>query len=313
MSQSVSNLDLNALKTLLVIHQECNLQRAATRLYVTPPALTKTLNKLRAHFGDELFTKAPKGLVPTPFADQLVQIVSPNLDKLLNEIDAINDFSPANITERIVIAISPFLLHAVGSELYRRIHQQAPLAEVHLLNWSSSSLEDIEKRTVHIGVHYQLDPARKKLYSRKVGLDEFAVIARADHPHNSEYLTLKDAFSYPIATLITADWNKRESYAETLMREAHPDLQPSIVMRSELPGVIMDVVKTTDILFPLSAYFDVSEQPEFKRFKIVAEENKIRPDILVYFPVTHRQDRKTLWLISVVEDLLAEKSLLTFS
>ena len=50
---------------------EGNVTRAAERLSVSQPALSKTLQKLRDSFEDELFTRTAHGLVPTPRAEEL--------------------------------------------------------------------------------------------------------------------------------------------------------------------------------------------------------------------------------------------------
>ncbi len=49
-----STLDLNLLRTFIILHQERNMRRAAERLFVSQPAVSKALQRLRDHFEDEL-------------------------------------------------------------------------------------------------------------------------------------------------------------------------------------------------------------------------------------------------------------------
>lgn len=50
-------LDLNLLKTFMVLMQERNMRKASQRLFVSQPAISQALQKLRNHFDDELFVK----------------------------------------------------------------------------------------------------------------------------------------------------------------------------------------------------------------------------------------------------------------
>ena len=70
-SRKLIRTDLNLLVALQILLEERNVTRAAERLSVSQPALSKTLQKLRDSFEDELFTRTSHGLVPTPRAEEL--------------------------------------------------------------------------------------------------------------------------------------------------------------------------------------------------------------------------------------------------
>ncbi len=59
-----SQLDLNLLRTFMILYQEQNMRKAAHRLKVSQPAVSKALQRLREHFGNELFVKTPTGYNP---------------------------------------------------------------------------------------------------------------------------------------------------------------------------------------------------------------------------------------------------------
>lgn len=71
--KTLNQLDLNLLKALAMLLDERNVTRAAQRLGVTQPAMSAMLNRLRDAFGDPLFIRAQRGLVPTPRALELVE------------------------------------------------------------------------------------------------------------------------------------------------------------------------------------------------------------------------------------------------
>ena len=54
----LSRIDLNLLVALHVLIEEKSVSRAAQRLHVTQPAMSKTLNRLRDTFDDPLFARS---------------------------------------------------------------------------------------------------------------------------------------------------------------------------------------------------------------------------------------------------------------
>src|SRR3954453_3668918 len=62
---------LNLLATLDVLLREGSVARAAQRLRLSPSAMSRTLDRLRAATGDPLLVRAGRGLVLTPRAEAL--------------------------------------------------------------------------------------------------------------------------------------------------------------------------------------------------------------------------------------------------
>ena len=66
--QRLSRLDLNLLVSLQALLEERSVTKAAQRLFITQPAMSRVLQRLRVQLGDPLFTRAGNELVPTPKA-----------------------------------------------------------------------------------------------------------------------------------------------------------------------------------------------------------------------------------------------------
>src|SRR6476620_9388596 len=64
----IKKIDLNLLVVLDALLDERNVTRAAARLGYTQPTISGMLARLRDLFGDPLFVRAQRGLVPTPRA-----------------------------------------------------------------------------------------------------------------------------------------------------------------------------------------------------------------------------------------------------
>ena len=69
----LTEVDLNQLVLFQQLMVERRVSKVAENLGLTQPAVSNTLAKLRRQFGDDLFVRTPKGMMPTPFAEQLAE------------------------------------------------------------------------------------------------------------------------------------------------------------------------------------------------------------------------------------------------
>jgi DNA-binding transcriptional LysR family regulator len=99
----LSRVDLNLLVSLAILLEERSVTRAAERLFITQPAMSKTLQRLRDLFDDELFIRSGRELVPTPRALEMQEL----LPELLGELEGIvkpREFDPASDSGVIYLA-----------------------------------------------------------------------------------------------------------------------------------------------------------------------------------------------------------------
>ncbi|HVO16216.1 MAG TPA: LysR substrate-binding domain-containing protein [Alphaproteobacteria bacterium] len=66
-------MNLRQLQTLLVIAECRSISRAAERLHVSQPAVTKSLRELERSLGVALFERSARGLSPTRYGDSLIR------------------------------------------------------------------------------------------------------------------------------------------------------------------------------------------------------------------------------------------------
>ncbi len=80
---------LNKLHVFNKVYACGGTSRAAEQLKVTRSAISQSISKLEAELGTSLFTRLPKGLVPTQAAHQLAKNIGPLLDQISNEVNAV--------------------------------------------------------------------------------------------------------------------------------------------------------------------------------------------------------------------------------
>ena len=119
----LKGLDLNLLVALDVLLDERSVSRAAERLYVSQPAASAALGRLRDYFKDELLVLHGKRMIPTSYAESLMPEVSRILAQVDGMISMTAEFDPLR-SERVFRFmasdyITTVLLIPMASELER--------------------------------------------------------------------------------------------------------------------------------------------------------------------------------------------------
>ncbi len=297
-----ASLDLNLLRTFIVLNQERNMRRAAERLFVSQPAVSKALQRLRNHFDDELFVKSHQGLRATEKANQLAESITPIIDDLTIAINDSSEFDPAELGGTIKIAISPFFLTSIASKLFQSIRSDAPDLQVQLLNWSKTTMKDIANDDIQFGLSYAIPYAPKELIQKKMAEDHFKGYLRHNHPFSKETICIEDAMNFELATLLAADWNSNQSNAEIKIREQ--GYTPKIVFRSELPSAVIEVVKNSDILFPGSQFLDLDNEVGLKALNLDFDLIPFNTDLNAFYHHKNRNSMLIRWLKKKVGEIL---------
>ncbi|WP_029790076.1 MULTISPECIES: LysR family transcriptional regulator [Vibrio] len=297
-----STLDLNLLRTFIILHQERNMRRAAERLFVSQPAVSKALQRLRDHFEDELFVKTHHGLRATEYANDLAESLAPLLDDISITLNGSKAFNPLEMNGTVKIALAPFILSSYASEIFQAIRQAAPHVQIHLLNWSRSTMEEIIKDEVVLGVNYEINHAPKELLTKMIVKDEFCAYVRKDHPLQGHRLQISDCNDLEFATVIAADWNSNISFSEKIMKIK--GVEPKIAFRSELPSAIIDVVANSDMVFPASKTVNVDKLYKLRRLDIELDGMVIEPCLHAYFHHKNRRNETVHWLRNIVTEVI---------
>ncbi|MGF1738276.1 LysR family transcriptional regulator [Photobacterium satsumensis] len=299
-----ASLDLNLLRTFVILSQELNMRKASERLFVSQPAISQALQKLRNHFNDELFVKTRHGLQPTAFGAELAENISPLLDDLSQTLNASHSFNPAELEGTIKLTMTSNILTYLSTPLYQKVKQQAPKVNLHLLNWSPTSLDELNKGEISLGVNFDIHHAPKELMRKTLCHDTFTVYVRKDHPIQAEFVTPQDLDGLEIASIIISDWNSNIPHAERIMR-SH-GLNVRVAFRSELPMAVLDIVKHTDMIYPSSSFLRQEEREQLRGLKLRINEQYLQLPIMAYFHQKNRRNPLTLWLFKLIEELLAD-------
>jgi DNA-binding transcriptional LysR family regulator len=191
-----TRLDLNLLVVFDAVARTRSVTAAAQELFLSQPAVSHALNRLRDLVGDRLFLRGPGGLAPTPRAEAMM---GPAREALAQAARAFapGKFDPATTRRVFRVAASDYALATVAPALVALARAETPQARLELPAMREGALELLETGELDAAFWGASPPPRpwrsvELFRERLVGLvrarHPLAVKARAGHVALDDYL-----------------------------------------------------------------------------------------------------------------------------
>ncbi|ANO34467.1 LysR family transcriptional regulator [Vibrio breoganii] len=295
----MKSTELNLIPFFVAVYEESSMSKAANRLGVSQPAVSKSLKRLREIYDDPLFHRSPTGVTPTTFAEDIYPALSASFKNFTSTLSATRDFDP-KISERIFsIACMTPIAYQLMPELLLKIKSKAPNIdlEVHPL-FTEDHESDLRLQRYDLVI--DMKPLeRTSLKVAKLGRESIKVIARQEHPRLSGEITVDEFLQE--GHVAVSRWKSRSAI---LSNHHFQDLNKRrIVYRS--PGVLemLPVVCKTDYiaLFPASAIDTMA-----KHYPIQSLETPfldISEDICMLWHPSRTTENGHKWLRSQVQSV----------
>lgn len=120
------NLDLNLLRVFAVVAESGSVTGAASRLYLTQPAVSAALRRLQDAVGAPLFVRQGRGLVLTSRGERLRAAIHPHLETLVDAALAPARFVPATTVRTVRLGLSDSAEVWLLPPLLRALEATAP-------------------------------------------------------------------------------------------------------------------------------------------------------------------------------------------
>ena len=191
-------LDLNLLRVFDAVMAEGSITRAAERLAMTQPAVSNALKRLRDSVGEDLLTRAARGVAPTAFGEALWPQVRSALGQLRTALEP-GDFDPT-VDARVfrltmADAMAAFLLPALMAR-FAALGARCQIEVRPLLDRDPRELlahGDIDVALGHFPEVLAALAAQGRvapLRHRRLGEGRYVCVMRAGHPLAEAPLTL---------------------------------------------------------------------------------------------------------------------------
>jgi LysR family transcriptional activator of mexEF-oprN operon len=247
------DLDLNLLRVFAVVAEEGSLTRAASRLYVTQPAISASIRRLTTFVGAKLITRQGHGVVPTTRGAELLSAAREHLQPLVAATTAAPHFDPKLSAVTIRVGLADCLEAVLLPTLLAQLRIEAPNMPI-----------------VVVGVQFRT--VEEMLLSRKI---DFAVTVADDLPRSIHRQSLgkrqggRHAFSClydPRFTELASPVTEREyfqqdhvvvSYAGDVRGIVEDSMGKSRTVRASVPafGYVADVVDGSSLVATVPYHF----------------------------------------------------------
>lgn len=185
---NLSALDLNLLVALKALLDERHVTRAAERIGLSQPAMSRALQRLRLMFKDPLLVKGSGGMTLTARATELNQ----PLQSILNDISHIittPTIDPKDMRGEIVIATRDYEMAAILPDVLKKVIDQAPGLMVRVVPMVGDDLSPLERNEVDFVVA-GTDKTSAMLSRKTLFTDNFICVVAANNPCLRQKLTL---------------------------------------------------------------------------------------------------------------------------
>lgn len=238
----LKKFDLNLLVIFECIYQHLSISKAAETLYITPSAVSQSLQRLRTQLNDPLFIRSGKGITPTTMGINLHHHLENNLNSLEQTLNIMHE---SELQKKFIIYSPQIVLSDNVLDIIHYIRQDNNIEiEHHDILATQDTAEDLlAYRKADLVI--SMSPVN----NRSIVCIPFkpincVLICSKDHPRLGVSPTLDEIFAEQFTFLI-ADENGVKEY------QTHPNNimnERKIGFRSKSMIAIANVIASTDII-----------------------------------------------------------------
>jgi LysR family transcriptional regulator, nod-box dependent transcriptional activator len=194
----LNRFDLNLLIALDALLREKNVTRAAERVFVSQPAMSAALHKLREYFNDPLLVRVGREMDLTPRALSLVEPVREALLRIQVMLGTQPTFDPRTARRDFTVIMSEEAVPGVLPALLRTLSNEAPELDLHIEMISPSALSRLEYGEADLALclenlqMFDLRAYPESIRSTPLRAVNWVCAVSADHPTVKDSLTLEE-------------------------------------------------------------------------------------------------------------------------
>ena len=233
-------MELLELRYFVEIASAGSLSRAAARLSLSQPTLSRQLNKLEREMRTDLFYRNGRGVSPTEAGQRLLEVAHATLQQLKDVKDELQSGSLDELGE-ITIGTPPSIAATVGADLATVFAAKYPRAHLRMReSFSGTLLEWIEAGRLDLAVLYD---ARRgnNILSTPLLLEDLFLVEKPDpnRPDRSQAVDLVELTALPC--LLTGPGNGLRRVVDAACWSER--IQPRVSMELDCVAAIKQLVE----------------------------------------------------------------------
>jgi len=196
------DVDLNLLHALYALLEERHVSHAAKRSFLSQPAMSRALDRLRETFGDPLLVRTGRVYERTPRGERVLRELESIMRRLETMVQG-EEFSPARSQERFRVAMTDHGSTILLPVLLQRIRKAAPDARLEVSAWRTQAYEDVAAGRIDVALSAEAVPPALE-YELIFNLD-FVCLVGSAQPVRTRRFTLRQYLQLPHALVETLD------------------------------------------------------------------------------------------------------------
>lgn len=286
-------VDFTLLQYLQILLEQRGVSRAAERLGISQPTMSRILARLRDQLNDPLLVRGARGMMLTARAEALL----PALQYWLNAGEALlrdPGFDPRSARRVFRAASTDFGLLTVVTPAVARLETEAPECGLSVESLSDASLRRLSEGELDLVISgYR--PAGAGMRSRRLFRETYLGLARPDHPVHAAEPSVSDLLQWPHVVSTVGD-----GFGDWVVDGAPEIAHRRATVRSDgfllTPYVLLQ--GRAIAILPARAARQFAESHGLRTFAL-----PVRFEPMDYFVVWHERsqtDAATQWLIEVL-------------
>lgn len=244
---NLRSVDLNLLVVLEALLEEKQVTKAAERLHMSQPAVSRALQRLRTTFADPLLVRSAEGYDLSVRAGQIIG----DLKSLLHSVSQIiseTEFSPKTSKQTVKIAGPDLETALYVPDLLAIMRQEAPEMQVELDSRPADYFEMLSRGDIHFAISGVAPQTAEDQFHRAIlDMTDTALMMGAHHPLADNPITL-DAYLAARHGFISIT-GKGPAMMDSRLREMGK--KRNTVLRLSSFMSVADFCEKTDLIFML--------------------------------------------------------------
>ncbi|MEH6583696.1 MAG: LysR family transcriptional regulator [Halioglobus sp.] len=297
---NIGDLDFKMLSVFQALLELGQVSAAADQLGVGQSNVSRSLAKLRTHFGDPLFVRTQRGMEPTPRAVQISTSVNDMLRIYQNTLSGSAEFDPAS-SHRIFHIAGSEVGHVLGiSRLGKEIFEVAPHVQLHAVPLGINTLaKELESDTdLAFGPFPKLYAG---IHERTVYAEHYVCMVRRDHPDITADMSMNDFRRAQHIVVSGRRWGHTHEQIESQIVRAIPEDNIRIVTHNFLTAALLAASSDCVVTVPSGTAQALAEHSSLRVLKPPFELPAF--DVKLYWHERFHQDPAHIWLRNLIYSL----------
>ncbi len=238
------NVDLNLLHALHALLEERHVTRAGERCFLSQPAMSRALERLREMFGDLLLVRSGRAYQRTVRGERVLR----ELESLMPRLQAMvrgEDFDPALSQERFRVAMTDHASMVLMPPLMERMRTAASNVRVDACAWHDGVYQDTAAGRIDTALSAEAPP--RVLETEVLYEEDFVCLVGPAQRIRARRFTLKQYVDLPHALVET--WERQQTPVDRPLAEL--GLKRRAVLRIPFFVPTILTIARTDLILTL--------------------------------------------------------------